>query len=94
MPSISPVQKRFHLGTRVEGCHRFSRSSVVPRKKPGRRRRPEITAAHLDAKAGMNAYDLCLKHIPGWLKHNRDRRIVEQRRLMDALRSRAKRERG
>jgi len=50
-----------------------------------------ITAACMDSKAGMKAHDLCVKHIPGWLKHNRYRRIVEQRTLMAAIRSRVRR---
>ena len=40
----------------------------------------------------MRGVALCDTHIPGWLKHNRYRRQAEQKRLMDAIRSRARRE--
>ena len=42
----------------------------------------------------MRGADLYRKHIPGWTGHNRYHRIGEQRGLMDAIRSRRRREPG
>ena len=70
------------------------RSAVVPRRKPGRRTIPAITAAYADWKAGMRGADLYRKHIPGWAGHNRYHRIGEQKELMDAIRSRRRRDRA
>jgi hypothetical protein len=67
---------------------------ISPGKRPGRRRNAGITAAHRDCKNGMHGLELYRKHIPGWERHNRYRREVEARRLMDAIRSRERRERG
>jgi hypothetical protein len=64
------------------------RAGVVPRKRPGHHPKPQITAAYLDWKAGMSGEALYEKHIPGWKKHHRYRRIGEQKTLMDAIRSR------
>lgn len=68
------------------------RAGVVPRRKAGRRPKPHVTAAYLDWKAGMRGVQLFEKHIPGWRKHNRYHRIGEQKELMDAIRSRRRRE--
>jgi hypothetical protein len=70
------------------------RAGVVPRRRAGRRPKPQVTAAYLDWKAGMRGVALFRKHIPGWDKHNRYHRIGEQKELMDAIRSRRRRERG
>ena len=70
------------------------RSAVVPRRKPGRQPKARITAAYLDWKAGPRGVDLCRKHIPGWEGHNHYRKRGEQRELMDAIRSRNRREKG
>jgi len=67
-------------------------SAVVPKRKPGRRLKPQVTAAYQDWKAGTRGVALCAKHIPGWQKHNRYRRMAEQKSLMDAIRSRDRRE--
>ena len=69
-------------------------SAIVPRRKPGRQPKARITAAYLDWKAGMRGVDLCRKHIPGWEGHNHYRKRGEQKELMDAIRSRSRRERG
>jgi len=69
------------------------RSAVVPRRKPGRRPKATITAAYLDWKAGLRGADLYRKHILGWQGHHRYHRIGEQKELMDAIRSRWRRER-
>jgi len=68
------------------------RAGVVPRRRAGRRPKAQVTAAYQDWKAGMRGVALFRKHIPGWQKHNRYRRIAEEKRLMDAIRSRYRRE--
>ena len=68
------------------------RTGVVPRRRAGRRPKPQVTAAYLDWKAGMRGVALFRKHIPGWDGHHRYRKIGEQKALMDAIRSRARRE--
>jgi hypothetical protein len=50
-----------------------------------------VTAALADWKAGIRGVALFQKHIPGWQKHNRYRRMAEEKRLMDAIRSRDRR---
>jgi hypothetical protein len=77
-----------------EECIRVAsafRSAVVPKRKPGRRRKAHVTAALADWKAGIRGVALFQKHIPGWQKHNRYRRMAEEKRLMDAIRSRDRR---
>jgi len=69
------------------------RAGVVPRRRAGRRPKPQVTAAYLDWKAGTRGVALCVKHIPGWVTHDRYRKIVERKALMDAIRSRHRRER-
>ena len=49
-------------------------SAIVPKRKPGRRRKPQVTAAHANWKAGIRGVALYRKHIPGWQNHNRYRR--------------------
>jgi hypothetical protein len=71
----------------------FFRAGIVPRRQPGRRPKPQVTAAYLDWKAGMRGEALYEKYIPGWKKHHRYRRIGEQKTLMDAIRNRYRRER-
>jgi hypothetical protein len=69
------------------------RHVINPVKRPGRRKKEQITAAHRDWKNGTTSpVELCKKHIAGWKDHNRFRREVEARRLMDAIRSRERRE--
>jgi hypothetical protein len=68
------------------------RAGMVPRRRAGRRPKPQVTAAYLDWKAGMRGVALFRKHIPGWDGHHRYRKIGEQKALMDAIRSRARRE--
>jgi hypothetical protein len=67
-------------------------SAVVPKRKPGRRPKAHVTAAYLDWKAGMRGVPLFQKHIPGWDGHHRYRKIGEQKALMDAIRSRSRRQ--
>jgi len=78
-----------------EECERVARafrSAVIPKRKPGRRRNARITAAYLDWKDGIRGRALYLKHIPGWERHHRYRRNGEQKALIDAVRSRDRRE--
>jgi hypothetical protein len=70
------------------------RSAVVPRRKPGRQPSTLVSAAYADWKAGMKPRALCEKHIPAWATHNHYRRNGEQKALMDAIRSRYRRERN
>jgi hypothetical protein len=69
------------------------RTGLVPRRRAGRRPKPQVTAAYFDWKAGMRGVALFRKHIPGWDKHGEWRRKAETRALMDAIRSRYRRER-
>jgi hypothetical protein len=68
------------------------RAGIVPRRRAGRRPKPQVTAAYLDWKAGMRGVTLFRKHIPGWEGHHRYRKIGEQKTLMDAIRSRSRRQ--
>jgi hypothetical protein len=73
---------------------RAFRSAVVPKRKPGRRRKAHVTAALADWKTGIRDEALYRAHIPGWEKHGKWRRKHEKRALMDAIRSRRRRERN
>jgi hypothetical protein len=70
------------------------RGTLFPARRPGRRRKERITAAHQDWKNGMRGLALYRAHIPGWERHNRYRRQSEARALMDAVRTRDRRRRG
>jgi hypothetical protein len=90
------VRLQFGDGLTRDECLRLVsvfRAAVVPKRRAGRRPKPQVTAAYLDWKAGMRGVTLYRKHIPGWEKHNRYHRIGEQKALMDAIRSRYRRER-
>ena len=67
------------------------RRQLIPRGRPGRRRKKSITEAHLDWKAGLRPPFLYDKHIPGFRKMSQYRRDYEGRRLMDAIRTRQRR---
>jgi hypothetical protein len=69
------------------------RRILFPPGRPGRRPKETVTAAHRDWKNGVRAPALYRAHIPGWGKHNRYRRQSEARALMDAVRTRDRRER-
>jgi hypothetical protein len=73
---------------------RVFRSQIIPPGRPGRRRKERITAAHRDWKNGIRGVALYRKHIEGWDKHGQWRRKGEERRLMDAIRSRERRDQG
>jgi hypothetical protein len=90
------IQREFGPNlTREEAMKLVSafRARIVPRRTPGSRKKPQVTAALMDFRAGMRSAALFRKHIPGWEKHNRYRRMAEEKRLMDAIRSRRRRER-
>jgi hypothetical protein len=70
------------------------RSAVVPKRKPGRRPKAQVTAALADWKRGVRGEALFRAHIRGWERMSRWRRQCEERALMEAIRSRARRERG
>src|SRR5579864_4950155 len=60
------------------------RRILFPPKRPGRRRKEAITAAHRDWKNGLRGPALFRRHIPNWERHNHFRREYESRRLMTA----------
>jgi len=68
------------------------KTALVPKRKGGRPPSDRITRAFEDWKAGMRGVTLFAKHIPGWHKHNRYRRMGEQKALTDAIRNRWRRE--
>ena len=67
------------------------RRQLIPSRKPGKKRRKEITAAHADWKLGMRGVELYTTHIPGYDRMSRWRRESKSRDLMDASRSRERR---
>lgn len=67
------------------------RRQLFPPRKPGKKRRKEITAAHADWKVGMRGVELYSRHISGFDRMSRWRRESESRDLMDAIRSRERR---
>jgi len=88
------IRRQFGEGLTREECLGLVsafRAGVVPRRRAGRRPKAQVTAAYLDWKSGMRGAPLCLKHIPGWEKHNRYRRMAEEKRPLDAIRSRSRR---
>jgi hypothetical protein len=67
------------------------RRQLIPPRKPGRKRRKEITAAHADWKLGLRGLELYRRHIPGFDRMSQWRRESTIRDLMDAIRSRERR---
>jgi hypothetical protein len=91
------IRRQFGGNLTREECLRLVtafRAAIVPRRRAGRRAKPQVTAAYHDWKAGVRGSALFKKHIPGWDVHNRYHRIGEQKALMDAIRSRRRREGG
>jgi hypothetical protein len=78
---------------RTEAVRAFQRA-LVPARKRGRRRIHRITTAHEDRKRGVRGLALYTAHIPGYLTFNSWRRSCEARRLMEAIRSRERREKS
>ena len=91
--SFNPEHRTPHIAERFRLAN-ICLGGLVPKRKAGRRPKPQVTAAYLDWKTGMRGVALFRKHISGWEKHNRYHRIGEQKELMDAIRSRFRRERG
>ena len=67
------------------------RRALIPPKRPGRKPKEAVTAAHRDFETGMRGSALYRAHIPGWEKHNRYRRKYEERALMAAINTRKRR---
>ena len=68
------------------------RRILFPARRPGRRPKETITAAHRDWKNGVRSLALYRAHIPGWERHSHYRRQSEARALMDTIRTRERRE--
>jgi hypothetical protein len=73
---------------------RVFRRQLLPPGKPGRRRSKEIDSAFADWKAGMRGVDLYRKHIPRFVGMGYWKRKVKTRALLEAIRSRDRRERN
>jgi hypothetical protein len=71
---------------------RAFRSAVVPKRKPGRRPKAQVTAALEDWKTGLRGDALFRAHLPGWENKSKWRQRCESRALMDAIRTREKRD--
>jgi hypothetical protein len=69
------------------------RRVLFPPRRPGRKCKEAVTRAHIDWKNGLRGVALYRAHIPGWEKHSSWRRTAEARALMDAIRTRDRRER-
>jgi hypothetical protein len=69
------------------------RRVLLPPNRPGRRPRASITSAYEDFKRGVHGPKLYRKHIPGFDAMGHWRRQGESRKLMEAIRSRRRRER-
>ena len=67
------------------------RRQLIPPRKPGRKRREEITAAYADWKLGLRGLELYRKHIAGLERMSRWKRESKMRTLRDAIRSRERR---
>ena len=86
---FGPTMRR---GDRIKILSAFKRR-LIPASRSGRRPKETVTAAYRDWKAGMRGVELYRKHIPGWDKHSRWRRRVEQEALRAAIHTRKRRER-
>ena len=64
------------------------RRTLIPARRPGRKRRTEITLAYEDWKAGVRGLALYKKHIRGWDRMSHWRRRVESQRLSNAVHTR------
>jgi hypothetical protein len=69
------------------------RRQLFPPGKPGRRRSKEITAACADWAAGMRGLPLYRKHLPRFDRMSVWQRKVKTRGLLEAIRTRKRRER-
>jgi hypothetical protein len=70
------------------------RAKLAPReRRRGRKRSSALNAAFADWKSGMTGNALFVRHIPRYSTMSRWRRLAEQRKLMNSLYSRARRDR-
>ncbi len=69
-------------------------SSLVPRRRAGRKQSETITAAYDAWKGGMRGAALYQNHIPNWDRLSRWRRKAVERSLMEAIYSRNRRARA
>lgn len=69
------------------------RHQLLPPGKPGRKRSEKITAACADWAAGMRGLALYRKHLPQFDQMGLWKRKVKTRALLDAIRTRKRRER-
>jgi hypothetical protein len=93
--AAAEIRSQFGNGFSRDDCQRLAnafRSGIVTKRKPGRGQKAHITAALADWKAGMRGDDLCRTHIRGWDRHSIWRRKQEAKMLMDAIRSRRRRD--
>jgi hypothetical protein len=68
------------------------RCQLFPPGKPGRKRSKEITAAYADWAKGMRGVALYQKHLPRFDRMGHWERKVKTRALLDAIRTRKRRE--
>jgi hypothetical protein len=81
MRAADDIRRQYGERLTRDECLRLAsafRAGVVPRRRAGRRPKPQVTAAFLDWKAGMRGVALFRKHIPGWDGHHSYRKIGEQ----------------
>ena len=69
------------------------RRAIVRKRKAGRKNDRQLDKAYPDYKSGIRGLPLFRKHIPGFRKLSRWRRLAEQHRLLKNLNKRAERER-
>lgn len=69
------------------------RGGLIPRRKPGKRPKKEITAAYADWCNGMRGPAFFEKHIRNYPRLSEWRQRYEARRLVEAMRSRKRRSR-
>ncbi len=70
------------------------RSTLIPQGRRGRKQKTAITAAHADYTNDMRGMELYRKHIPRFADMGYWERKGKARRLMDAIRNRARRSRA
>jgi hypothetical protein len=69
------------------------RAELIPRRKPGKRPDAEISAAFADWSTGMRRTAFYEKHIRNYPGLSKWRPVYEERRLVEAMRTRARRSR-
>jgi hypothetical protein len=71
---------------------RLFKSALVPKRRPGRKPSFRITRAVEDYKAGIRGVALWQTHIPRWHRLSRWRQRILKNNLMEAIRTRLRRE--